>query len=144
MGELWFKTEKRFAGRNVDLSLLGQWIERFFRRRDFRTSRETEEKSHRIIAQPTYVHEILDRTTVSISGNSGDFVVRFYTGARSEALMKFGLLTSLFGGGIAFLRGVKSDEAEEKLERDFWIYLEEKIDFLDDSAEKAESSSGKQ
>ena len=31
--------------------------------------------------------------------------------------MKLGQLTALFGGGLAFLRGIKSQEAEEKLEK---------------------------
>jgi hypothetical protein len=52
--------------------------------------------------------------------------------------MRLGQLTHLFGGGVLFLRGVKSDEAEEKLERDFWIFIEEKIDFLAKSNSSAE------
>ena len=132
--------DKQYKDRNVDLPLLSKWIERFFLRKEFRAAKEAQEGGYRIVAQPTYVHDIVDKTTVFISGNSNDFTVKFYTGARSEALMKLGRLTSLFGGGVLFLRGIKSDEAEEKLERSFWSYVEEKIDYLTNSVAKAEES----
>ena len=123
-----------YKGRNVDLSLLSRWIERFFKKKEFRVTKETEEETFRIVARPTYVHEIVDTITVSVSGNSNDFVVKLYIGTRSEVLMKIGQLASLFGLGVLFLRGVKSDEAGETLQREFWVFVEEKIDFLTNSA----------
>jgi len=123
-----------YKGRNVDLSLLSRWVERFFRKKEFRVTKETEEETFRIVARPTYVHEIVDTITVSVSGNSNDFVVKLYIGTRSEVLMKIGQLASLFGLGVLFLRGVKSDEAGETLQREFWVFVEEKIDFLTNSA----------
>jgi hypothetical protein len=124
-----------YQGRNVDLSLLSQWIERFFKRKEFRVKKETEEETFRIVARATYVHEIVDTITVSVSGNSNDFVVKLYIGTRSEVLMKIGQLASLFGLGVLFLRGIKSYEAEETLQREFWVFVEEKIDFLTNSAD---------
>ena len=124
-----------YKGRNVDLSLLSRWVERFFRKKEFRVTKETEEETFRIVARPTYVHEIVDTITVSVSGNSNDFVVKLYIGTRSEVLMKIGQLASLFGLGVLFLRGVKSDEAGETLQREFWVFVEEKIDFLTNSAD---------
>ena len=127
--------KRPYQGRNVDLSLLAQWIERFFRKKEFKVTRETDEEIFRIVARPTYVHDIVDTTTVTVSGNPKDFTVKLYIGARSETLMKIGQLASLFGLGVLFLRGIKSDEAEDTLQREFWIFVEEKIDFLTDSAE---------
>ena len=124
-----------YKGRNVDLSLLSRWIERFFKKREFRVTKEIEEETFRIVARPTYVHEIVDTITVSVSGNPNDFVVKLYIGTRSEVLMKIGQLASLFGLGVLFLRGVKSDEAGETLQREFWVFVEEKIDFLTNSAD---------
>jgi len=122
--------KNRYVDRNVDLSLLCRWIEHFFKKKNFRIVIEKGTKGYRIIARPTHVHEIVDNITVSISGTPNDFTLSFVTGARSEVFMKLGLLTSLFGGGMAFLRGVKSQESEEKIERLFWIYIGEKIDLL--------------
>ena len=123
-----------YKGRNVDLSLLSQWIERFFRKKEFKVTKETEEETFRIVARPTYVHEIVDTITVFVSGNSDDFKVKLYIGTRSEALIRVGQLASLFGLGVLLLRGIKSDEAEESLQREFWVFVEEKIDFLSNSA----------
>jgi len=130
--------EKRYLRRNVDLSLLSERIVQFFREKGFKTLRKEEMGVRKIIVRPTHVHEIVERFAVYIFGSSNDFVVRLSAGARSASFVKFGLLITLFGGGSLFLRGVKSQEALEKLERDFCIYLEEKIDFLGNSAKHQE------
>ena len=126
--------ETSFVGRNVDLSLLGEWLERFFKNREFKVAVNKRARGYRVTAAPTYVHEIVGNINVSVSGEPDDFVVNFVAGARSGLYKKFGLLTSLFGGGVLLMRGMKSEEAEEKVERDFWVYVEEKIDFLAGSA----------
>jgi hypothetical protein len=127
--------EYRFTGRNVDLLLLTQWIERFLNKKGFKTVKKERQEGYKIAAKPTYVHEIIDAINISVLGDSTNFLVRFTVGARSGFFMKFGLLTTLFGGGFAFLKGAKSQEEEDKLERKFWVFLQEKIDFLDGSAE---------
>lgn len=128
--------EDHYVGRNVDLQLLSEWLVRFFRNKGFRTVRREEIGGCKITVRPTYVHEIVEHPTVFVSGGSNDFIVRFVAGSRSRAFVTFGGLTTPFGGGSLFLRGVKSQEALEKLERDFWVYLEEKIDFLAGSGDK--------
>jgi hypothetical protein len=128
--------ETSFVGRNVDLSLLGEWVERFFKNKEFKVAINKKAVGYTVTAGPTYVHEIVGNINVSVYGEPNDFVVRFIAGARSGLYKKFGLLTSLFGGGVLLMRGMKSEEAEEKVEKDFWVYVEEKIDFLADSAGK--------
>jgi hypothetical protein len=125
---------RSYRGRNVDLSLLAQWIERFFKKKEFRVARETAEETCNIVVRPTYAHDIVDTTTVSIVGDANDFTVKLYIGTRSEVLMKIGQLASLFGLGVLFLRGIKSNEAEEALQREFWVFVEEKVDRLANSA----------
>jgi len=132
--------ENHYIGRNINLSLLSKWIEHFFKKKNFRTITEKETKRIKIIARPTYIHEIIEEITVSISGDPNNFTLKFVTGNRSNFFVKFGRLTTLFGGGIMFLRGVKSQEVEEKLERNFWVYVEEKIDFLTNSARESKSN----
>lgn len=113
-----------YVDKEINLALLSKWVENFFVRKGFRTRREVVAKEYRTVARPMHVHEIIGVTTVSISGDPKDFTVKFFSGSRSDAYVKFGRLTSLFGGGILFLRGLKSQENEEKLERSFWIYIE--------------------
>ena len=127
----------------MDLALLGQWIQRFFKKKEFRISEEVDDGNHRILARPTYVHEIVDTITVSVSGSAADFTVGLYIGARSEALKKIGQLGSLFGLGVLFLRGIRSEDAGVRLEKDFWVFIEEKINRLADSARHVDSPSSK-
>jgi hypothetical protein len=126
--------EYRYVGRNVDLSLLTEWIVRFLRRKEFIVVKEDTEKGSEIIAKPTHVHEIIGVIRASILGDSTDFLVRFTVGARSQSFIKFGRLTEWLGGGFAFLRGVKSQDEEDELERKFWIFIHEKINLLVNSA----------
>jgi hypothetical protein len=45
------------------------------------------------------------------------------------------MLTKPFGGGYLLLKAVKLKEELERLENEFWIFIEEKIDQLADSAQ---------
>lgn len=132
--------KNRYVGRDVDLLLLGQWIERFFAKKNFRIAKFEEARDFRIEARPTHVHEMVDTITVALSGKSNDFTIEFSSSGRSSVFMRLGALTSLFGGGIAYLRGVKSQEAEEKIEKRFWVYVGEKIDFLANSVRRSRLS----
>ncbi len=113
-----------YVDKEINLSLLSKWVENFFVRKGFRTRSELVAKEYRIVSKPTHVHEIIGVTTVLILGDPKDFTIKFFSGSRSDSYVKFGRLTSLFGGGILYLRGLKSQENEEKLERSFWIYIE--------------------
>jgi len=122
--------ESSYYDMDVDLASLSEIAEEFFKKKGFRTVRKEEDGGFRILIIPTHIHEIIGKLTVTLSGHQNSFVVKFFSGNRSDVLMKFGRLTSLFGGGIAYLRGVKSQESEERLERKFWVYLEEKMNLL--------------
>jgi len=116
--------DSHYVDKEIDLSLLSELVENFFAKKGFRTRREMVAKEYRIVSKPTHVHEIIGVTTVLISGDPKDFTIKFFSGSRSDAYIKFGRLTSLVGGGTLFLRGLKSQENEERLERNFWIYIE--------------------
>ena len=122
--------ESSYYDMDVDLAFLSEIADEFFKKKGFRTVREEEDGGFRIFIIPTHIHEIVGKITVTISGHQNSFIVKFLSGNRSDALIKLGRLTSLFGGGIAYLRGVKSQESEERLERKFWVYLEEKMNLL--------------
>lgn len=122
--------ESTYYDVDVDLASLSEIAEEFFKKKGFRTFREMEDGGFRILIVPTHIHEIVGKITVTISRQKNRLFVKFFSGDRSDVLMKLGRLTSLFGGGIAYLRGVKSQESEERLERKFWVYLEEKMNLL--------------
>jgi hypothetical protein len=109
---------------------LAEWIVRFFRTRSFRTLTEQTGRRYKIVVIPSHEHDIREDVKVHVHGESDNFSVRFVAGTRSETFVKLGRLTSLLGGGVLFKWGWDSLDALEKLEREFWKYVGEKVDQL--------------
>jgi len=84
---------------------------------------KSSEKEHHIIARPRQFHGIVEEINVYIIGEPEDFKVKFVAGSRSNAWIKLGTITSLLGGGVFLVKGLKSQEALEKLEKEFWDYV---------------------
>ena len=119
--------ESHFIDKNIDLATVGRWIENFFEKKGFKPIKEVIPDGYKIISRPHPSYEIIGLINVLVTGDSNDFYIKFFSGSRSEAYVKFGQLTSLFGGGVLFLRGLKSQENEKKLEKSFWLYIEERM-----------------
>lgn len=126
--------EDQWVNKNVDLSVLNNRLVQFFEKKNFVTSRESSEENYRIVTRPSRSHDILEEIHVHVSGQPDNFRVRFNAGSRSSELVRLGILTTVFGGGRLTLKGLKSQEALEKLEREFWIYLDRVIWSLANSA----------
>lgn len=119
--------EDRWTNKNVVLSTLSDAIVRFFVERGFATSLENSEEEYRIVAKPKPTFNILEDINVYVSGRPNDFKVKFDAGSNSSAFVRLGTLTTIFGGGRLTLKGLKSIEVLEKLEKQFWIYVDRKI-----------------
>lgn len=119
--------ESHFLNKNIDLAKVGKWVENFFEKKGFKPIKEVTPDGYKVISRPPSSYEIIGLINVLVTGDSNDFYIKFISGSRSEAYVKFGQLTSLFGGGLLFLRGLKSRENEEKLEKSFWIYIEDRM-----------------
>ncbi len=122
--------EENYRGKNIDLSLLAGRIALFFGDKSFVTSTQQEEEKTVITAIPKPFHGIGERVNVEVCGNPNDFSVKFLSGTHSRALIRFGSFASLITGGYFLLRGLKSQEEVEKLERKFWVYVDETVWFL--------------
>jgi len=119
--------EDQWVNKNVDLPVLNSRLVQFFDEKKFFTSQESSEEKYHIVAMPRRFHDILEEIHVYVSGQPDNFTVRFRAGSRSSELVRFGILTNVFGGGKLTLKGLKSQEALEKLEREFWAYLDRAI-----------------
>lgn len=126
--------QSRRVEKNVDLKLLREHIESFFKDRGFKIAEERSESKYEISARPQHGVGILGSVIVRVLGDSNDFLIEFSTSRHSRSAVKLGLMTTMFGGGSLVLRGLKSREALEKLEKDFWIYVDEAITRLINSA----------
>jgi hypothetical protein len=119
--------EDHWVNKNIDLSLIANRLVEFFEKRKFVSFQENSERDHHIIVMPSRYHDILEEIRVYISGQPNDFKVKFDSGSQSRALVRHGILTTVFGGGRLTLKGLKSQEELEKLENEFWVYLDEVI-----------------
>jgi len=117
--------QRRWVGKNIDLALLGKRIENFFKDKGFKIAKDWPASEYTFSVRPQHGVGILGGVTVRIIGDSSDFLIDFSTSERSRSAVKLGFITTMFGGGSLILRGLKSQEALEKLEKDFWIYIEE-------------------
>lgn len=124
------KMRARWVGKNVDLALLSACVEDFFKGKDFKTRRDESAEECTISGIPQRAHGIYGEVNVRVLGNPNDFEIEFLTSKHTRSAIKLGFITSMFGGGVLLLRGLKSQEALEKLEREFWRCIEEAITHL--------------
>ena len=124
----------RWIERNVDLLMLCESIIKFFERKRLKVVREHVENGCSIVVMPRRVLGLREEIVISITGNANDFEVRLVAGDKSRSLRNLGTITSLFGGGFFALEGLKSLEAIEKLEKEFWLFMDEAVGYLTGSA----------
>jgi hypothetical protein len=125
--------EDQWQGKNVDLSLLSEKVTQFFNEKQFATTTHIGKDGCVVTAFPRSFHGISEEINVHILGSPDDFSVKFVAGSHSRNLVRYGTILSLFGGGFLVPRGLKSLEEIEKLEKKFWVYLDETIWQLADS-----------
>lgn len=122
--------QDRWVGKGVNLELLSEHLEQFFNSKDFLTNVSKSSDGYKIVAVPKFTNDLCEHVKVFIRGEPNDCLINFAAGSRSRFFVKVGRLTTFFGGGIFVLRGLKSLEELEKLEREFWKFVDEQIDLL--------------
>lgn len=130
--------QRQWTGRNVDLALLSECVEAFFKDRGFLTEKEESAGEYKILWASPRVRIIPDGMTARVFGKPDDFVVEIVASERTRGSIRLGMLTRLFGGGYLAVRGLRAKEVLEKLENEFWVYVEEKVAHLAGSAEEVE------
>jgi hypothetical protein len=110
---------------DVNLSSLVQKTIQFFESNEFNnvTALKTE-TGYQVIAGDSKRYKMENDVSVTIDGKPDDFTISL-TSCKEEK--KYGLpliLTSMFGGGYFLLKGFRSEEAMQKLERDFGEKIE--------------------
>jgi len=123
----------QFKDKKVNLSLLSNSIVQFFNEKDFATSLHESGEGCRIIAAPKSFHKIAENIIAYVSGRPNDFSIKFVAGSHSRALVRYGTFLTFLGGGFLVSKGLKSQEEIEKLEKEFWVYIDKKIWQLADS-----------
>jgi hypothetical protein len=117
--------QRNWKDLNVNLSNLVQKVIQFFESREFNdiTALKTE-TGYEVIAGDSRHYKMENNVSVTIEGKPEDFTISL-TSCKEEKRSTLPLiLTSMFGGGYFLLKNFRSEEAMQKLERDF----REKID----------------
>jgi hypothetical protein len=135
------KTQKRWIKKEANLDLLAEKIESFFKSKGFETRKNTSPNGTEISIVPKHMHNVKAGIKVTISGPPHDFTVEISVDETPRFSTLLGLSTILFGGGTLVLRGLKLQEALLRLEKEFWVYVEESIPYVAGSnSENSEQS----
>lgn len=126
------KTFRRWVGKNVDLKLLSEYAGNFFEDKGFKTRIADSDSEYKIILGSQHALERHENVDIRILGNPNDFVVEFSADRRARSAILLGHVTTLIGGGSLLLRGLKSLEELRKLEKQFWVYIEDCVEHLTD------------
>jgi hypothetical protein len=127
--------QRRWTGKNVNLDLLSQSIEDFFKSKGFVTGRTELKREFTIVWTSMLApYKLKDFTRTKVFGDSNDFTVEIIASELTTRAIRMGLLTKSIGGGYFALRNIRLRETLEKLESDFWIFVEGKIADLERSA----------
>jgi hypothetical protein len=120
--------EKRWINKHVDLALLTTRIGEFFKRKDFNAIKGDTPTGHQIFAEDSLHYRLDGCVSVTIEGKPDDFVVKFeLCSPEKKSSLISPLLTQMFLSGYFLSRRLKSAEDWTKLERKFWIYVDNTI-----------------
>jgi hypothetical protein len=72
-----------------------------------------------------------------IAGHPDDFIVDLRASELVTRQVRIGILTKPIGGGHYLLRSLRLQEELEKLEKEFWIFVEDKVAQLAHSAQRS-------
>jgi len=128
--------QKRWAGKSVDLTLLSGCVEDFFKDKGFVTKIHESEGERTIFWAPKSIKNLNKAMKVIIFGDPNNFVIELTASENTRRSLWLGLLTKSLGGGYLVLRGSRMREALEELEREFWVFIEDKVAHLVGSAEQ--------
>lgn len=116
---------RKWVGKNVDLALLKRYVEDFFRNRGFKTKVDESTGECKILVMQQQARNRLEEVYIRILGTSKDFAIELSADDRMRSAVWLGYMTSMIGGGRLLLRGLKSREAMERSEKEFWAYVED-------------------
>lgn len=121
----------QWQDKNVELNVLRNAVEQFLTERALDVTTEELSNGYKVVGRSRKILNVQLEIEVSITGTSNDFLVdltidkrksEFYTLSRIA-----GALAWLIGGGVLVLKEQKTLENLEKIEHEFWEFMEKKV-----------------
>lgn len=124
------KMRRQWVGKNVNLELLSRCAGDFFKDKGFKIGIDESAGEYKILLgfQPALNRN--RNVDISIIGEPNDFIIEFSADRRARSAILFGYVTTMIGGGNLLVRGLKSLEELEKLEKEFWTHIEHCIELF--------------
>jgi len=119
---------KVWKNKNINIETLAKIVTHFFKEKNFKVHTIKEREGYQISILPRITHNITEEVKIHIQSHPNELRLGFEGGSRSRILVLLGNVLSLFGGGVFVKRGLQSLENLEKLEKEFWIYMENAFD----------------
>lgn len=117
----------RWIGKSINLEELAEFLKQFFEERNFKVMLE-KSSDYKILAVPERDSDLCDNIEVCIRGKPEDFEIIFGAATNfATNIIRLGGLTTFLGGGIFLRKGLKSQEELNKLEGDFWKFVDTTI-----------------
>jgi len=130
--------QKQWVGKNVDLALLSECVETFFKNRGLKTMKEFSKDEYTIFWASPRVRDARGDMRVKIQGDPNNFRMEYLGGEEVHRSILLGLATTLFGGGYLIRESLKLKDVLEKVEGGFWAYIENEVECLVGSAKSPE------
>ena len=124
------RLKTRWIGKNVNLDLVVKVIKVFFEDRDFQTLSKESSEETLIFAKKRDDSGL--SLVVKIQGKPDDFTVEF-RGGGSRSMRFFSSLLGLIGAGGLALKRMKVREVYERIESDFWSFMDQMVSDLVES-----------
>lgn len=130
--------QKSWTGKNLDLDLLSNSVEDFFKDRGFLTRKIESAGERTILWAPERVGiNLKESLRVTILGEPNSFSIELLASELTKRSIRLGILTKPIGGGYFLLKSLKLREALEKIEHEFWTYVEDRVADLAGSAKQS-------
>jgi len=120
------RVSREWKDSSVDLAVLSKRLECFFRTKGLHTEETSSRDNFKILlSQSKRALGIY----VEVIGLPSDFEVDFVLDERSDFKIMGSVLSVFLGGGLSLI-ALRSKELFEKLEPEFWAYVEKTIEEL--------------
>jgi len=120
------KVSREWKDLNVDLGKLASRIESFFRGKGLYAKRISSKEGIKLLVTRNVK---LMSFRAEILGDPNDFQVNLVLDEQPDSRTLSSVFSAFFGGGF-LLKDIKTRELFEKLEPDFWVYVERTVEHL--------------